>query len=92
MSALLAYQYTTIIPGVIPHFFSGGAAGVIAYKVGGRRGLVIASFIHGFVITILPVLLVPLLTGLGYVRATFADSDFAIICIIISWLLDIFFT
>lgn len=92
MSALLAYQYTTIIPGVIPHFFSGGAAGVIAYKVGGRRGLVIASFIHGFVITILPVLLVPLLTGLGYVRATFADSDFAIIGIIISWLLDLFLT
>jgi PTS system ascorbate-specific IIC component len=92
MSVLLFYQYTTIIPGVIPHFFSGGAAGVIAYKAGGRRGLVFATFIHGFFITIMPVFLVPLLTGLGYVRATFADSDFSIIGILISWLLDLFFT
>ncbi|OIJ20134.1 PTS ascorbate transporter subunit IIC [Anaerobacillus alkalidiazotrophicus] len=91
MAALLFYQYTTIIPGVIPHFFSGGAAGVIAYKVGGRRGLVVASFVHGFVITLLPVMLVPLLSGLGYIRATFADSDFSVIGILLHKLIEFLF-
>ncbi|GAF66964.1 hypothetical protein BTS2_3871 [Bacillus sp. TS-2] len=88
MSVLLTIQYTTIIPGVIPHFFSGGAAGVIAYKVGGRRGLVIASILHGFFITIVPIYLVPLLANLGYIRATFADSDFAILGLIVHWLIE----
>jgi ascorbate PTS system EIIC component len=90
MSVLLFYQYTTIIPGVIPHFFSGGAAGVIAYKIGGRRGLFIATFVHGFIITILPVFLTPLLSGLGYVRATFADSDFSIVGILLHFLVRLF--
>ncbi|MDQ0252929.1 PTS system ascorbate-specific IIC component [Evansella vedderi] len=90
MSIFLIYQYTTIIPGVIPHFFSGGAAGVIAYTVGGRRGLVIATFIHGMIITMLPMALVPLLTGLGYIRATFADSDFSIIGVLIHYLVRFF--
>jgi PTS system ascorbate-specific IIC component len=90
MSVLLFYQHTTIIPGVIPHFFSGGAAGVITYKMGGKRGLVIATFVHGFIITMLPVFLAPLLSGLGYVRATFADSDFSVIGILLDQLLRIF--
>lgn len=86
MIVLLQVQYTVIIPGVIPHFFSGGAAGVIAYKVGGRIGLVVSSLCHGFVITLLPVFLIPLLSNLGYLRATFADTDFSIIGIIVHWL------
>lgn len=88
MVVLINYQYTVIIPGIIPHFFSGGAAGVIAYKVGGRRGLIIASLCHGFVITILPVFLIPLLTGLGFIRATFADSDFSVIGILLHFILQ----
>lgn len=81
-------QYTIIIPGIVAHFFSGGAAGVIAYTIGRKRGLVVASIIHGFVITILPYYLVRILSGLGFVRATFADSDFAIWGFIAKWILE----
>lgn len=87
MALLYRIQYTIIIPGVIPLFFTGGAAGVIAYKVGGRRGLVVASVLHGFVITLLPIFLIPLLSGLGFIRATFADSDFAVVGLIVHYLL-----
>ncbi|MBR2566935.1 MAG: PTS ascorbate transporter subunit IIC [Paenibacillus sp.] len=83
MIVLLQVQYTVIIPGVIPHFFAGGAAGVIAYQIGGRKGLIVSSLIHGFVITILPSFLIPLLTNLGYLRATFADSDFSVIGVLV---------
>ncbi|WP_339158303.1 PTS ascorbate transporter subunit IIC [Paenibacillus sp. FSL W8-0186] len=83
MVVLLQVQYTVIIPGVIPHFFSGGAAGVIAYKIGGRKGLIVSSLIHGFAITLLPTVLIPLLSNLGYLRATFADSDFSVIGVLV---------
>jgi ascorbate PTS system EIIC component len=87
---LVLSQYTVIIPGVIPHFFSGGAAGVIAYKTGGRRGLIAASLVHGFFITFLPLFLLPL-QGFGFARATFADSDFFVVGIMLRKLLDFFF-
>ncbi|GIP35097.1 PTS ascorbate transporter subunit IIC [Paenibacillus sp. J2TS4] len=91
MIIMLNVQYTVIIPGIIPHFFSGGASGVIAYKIGGRRGLVVASLCHGFFISLLPIFLLPLLTGLGHVRATFADGDFSVIGIILHYIMDVFF-
>jgi PTS system ascorbate-specific IIC component len=87
MALLYLIQYTVIIPGIIPLFFSGGAAGVIAYKVGGRKGLVVASALHGFLITLLPIFLIPLLSGLGFIRATFADSDFAVVGMIVHYVL-----
>lgn len=90
MVVLLQVQYTVIIPGVIPHFFAGGAAGVIAYQIGGRKGLIVSSLIHGFVITILPAFLIPLLTNLGYLRATFADSDFSVIGVLVHQLFSWF--
>ena len=85
-------QYTIIIPGIVTHFFSGGAAGVISYKIGRRKGLLVACFIHGFIITFLPYFLIPILSGLGYVRATFGDSDFAIMGFLTKWILDFLLT
>ncbi|SHI83689.1 PTS system, ascorbate-specific IIC component [Geosporobacter subterraneus DSM 17957] len=82
-------QYTIIIPGIVTHFFSGGAAGVIAYKIGRKKGLVAACLVHGFLITFLPYFLIPILSGLGYVRATFGDSDFAVMGFITKWILDL---
>jgi Uncharacterized protein conserved in bacteria len=83
MILMMQLQYTVIIPGVIPNFFSGGAAGVIAYHIGGKRGLVMASLLHGFVLSLMPVFLVSLLSNLGYLRVTFADLDYSVIGIII---------
>lgn len=90
MGTLMALQSTIIIPGVIPHFFSGGASGVIAYQIGGRRGLIVAALCHGFIITMIPIFLLPLLSGLGFVRATFADTDFALVGMILNGLLRLF--
>ena len=87
---MMQLQYTVIIPGVIPNFFSGGAAGVIAYRMGGKRGLVIASLLHGFVLSLLPVFLVPLLSNLGYLRVTFADTDYSIIGMIVDTIIKWF--
>lgn len=89
MLLTLNIQYTVIIPGIIPHFFSGGASGVIAYKIGGRRGLVVATLCHGFLITMLPLFLTPLLSGLGFIRATFADSDYSVVGIIVHDIIEV---
>lgn len=88
MFGMAAVQYTIIIPGVIPHFFSGGAAGVIAYKLRGIKALVCMSIVHGMVITILPIPLLSYLRDLGYTRTTFGDTDLQLIGILIGWLVQ----
>ena len=65
-----------IIPGMVPHFFDGGTAGVFGNATGGRRGAVIGSLINGFLITIIPALLLSFLGSLGLSNTTFGDSDF----------------
>jgi len=90
MAVMLQLQFTVIIPGVVPNFFSGGAAGVIAYHMGGKKGLVAASLLHGFVLSLLPVFLVPLLSNLGYLRVTFADIDFSVVGIIVDAIMGLF--
>jgi len=65
-----------IIPGMVPHFFDGGTAGVFGNATGGRRGAVIGAFVNGFLITIIPALLLSFLGTLGLSNTTFGDSDF----------------
>jgi PTS system ascorbate-specific IIC component len=64
-----------ILPGVVPHFFTGATAGVFGNATGGIRGATIGSFINGLFITFLPVFLMPVLGDLGFANATFSDSD-----------------
>ncbi|MCJ7858385.1 hypothetical protein MUN33_06605 [Corynebacterium sp. LD5P10] len=45
---------TIVVPGVIAHFMTGGASGVIGNGVGGRRGAVLGAFVNGLAITFLP--------------------------------------
>ncbi len=40
-----------IIPGVVPHFFGSGPAGVLANATGGRRAVVVAGILGGLIIT-----------------------------------------
>lgn len=65
-----------IIPGMIPHFFDGGTAGVYGNATGGRRGAIIGSFINGLLITVLPALLLAYMGTLGLANTTFGDTDF----------------
>lgn len=67
-----------IIPGVVPHFFTGATAAVFGNATGGRRGAVIGSFVNGIMISFLPVALLPVLGNLGIANSTFADADFGV--------------
>ena len=70
---------TIVIPGVVAHFMCGATAGVIGNAVGGRRGATIGAFVHGFMISWVPILLIPVLGHLGLGTASFADSDFGVV-------------
>jgi len=66
-----------ILPGMVPHFFTGGGAGVFGNATGGRRGAAVGGFANGLIITFLPALLLGYLGALGFANTTFGDADFA---------------
>lgn len=65
-----------ILPGVVPHFFCGATSGVFANAEGGLKGCVIGAFLHGLLITFLPVVTMPVIGALGFASTTFSDADF----------------
>lgn len=76
--AILGFAGAVIIlPGVVPHFFTGATAGVFGNSTGGVRGASIGAFANGLLITFLPVFLMPVLGDLGFASTTFSDADFA---------------
>lgn len=83
MFLLYMLNLTIIIPGVVPHFFVGAAAGVFGNATGGRRGAILGAFAQGLLITFLPVFLLPVLGDLGLANTTFSDSDFGTIGILL---------
>ncbi|MCB6219584.1 PTS ascorbate transporter subunit IIC [Bacillus paralicheniformis] len=66
-----------VLPGVVPHFFTGASAGVFGNAAGGIRGAVLGSFVNGLIITFFPVFLLPVMGDLGFANTTFSDTDFA---------------
>lgn len=72
-----------ILPGVVPHFFTGATAGVFGNAMGGRRGAMCGAFCNGLLITFLPVLLLPVLGGIGLENTTFSDADFGVVGILL---------
>jgi len=79
-----------IVPGLVPHFFTGATAGVFGNATGGRRGAFIGAFANGLIISFLPALLLPVLGELGFQGTTFGDADFGVVGIILSQLLKWF--
>lgn len=67
-----------ILPGVVPHFFTGAAAGVFGNATGGLRGAVAGAFVNGIIISFLPLFLMPVLGELGFANSTFSDADFGV--------------
>ncbi|WP_405155076.1 PTS ascorbate transporter subunit IIC [Paenibacillus sp. FSL K6-0108] len=90
MFILPAVGLSVIIPGLVPHFFTGAAAGVFGNSTGGRRGAVLGSFANGLIISFLPALLLVFLGDAGFSGTTFGDSDFGIVGIIILGLAKVF--
>ncbi|EOT5954808.1 PTS transporter subunit IIC, partial [Escherichia coli] len=80
---LYLLNMTVIIPGVVPHFFVGAAAGVFGNATGGRRGAILGAFAQGLLITFLPVFLLPVLGDIGFANTTFSDADFGALGILL---------
>ncbi|MFQ3800930.1 PTS ascorbate transporter subunit IIC [Staphylococcus equorum] len=72
-----------IIPGLVPHFFTGATAGIFGNATGGRKGSIIGAFVNGLLLTFLPAMLLPVLGDLGFKNTTFGDIDFGVIGVII---------
>lgn len=84
MFTLYLLNMIVIIPGVVPHFFVGGAAaGVFGNATGGRRGAILGAFAQGLLITFLPVFLLPVLGDIGFANTTFSDADFGALGILL---------
>ncbi|HGJ5856551.1 PTS ascorbate transporter subunit IIC [Arsenophonus nasoniae] len=83
MFILYTLNMTVIIPGVVPHFFVGAAAGVFGNATGGRRGAILGAFAQGLLITFLPVFLLPILGNVGIANTTFSDADFSAVGILL---------
>lgn len=79
MLVLGALGLVIIIPGVVPHFFTGATAAVFGNTTGGRRGAMVGSFVNGVIISFLPVALLPVLGKLGFTNSTFSDADFGVV-------------
>lgn len=77
------FKWVLILPGVVPHFFTGATAGVFGNATGGRRGAMIGAFANGLLITFLPVLLLPVLGAIGFANTTFSDADFGAVGIVL---------
>lgn len=71
-----AFGIALILPGLVPHFFTGGAAGVYGNATGGRRGAIFGAFANGLLITFLPAFLLQVLGAFGSENTTFGDADF----------------
>ncbi|MGQ9666992.1 MAG: PTS ascorbate transporter subunit IIC [Anaerolineae bacterium] len=83
MLILGAIGATVIVPGLVPHFFVGGTAGVFGNATGGRRGCILGAFVNGLIITFGAALLLPVLGNLGFANTTFGDSDFQWVGIVV---------
>src|SRR5690625_1399919 len=71
-----AFGLALILPGMVPHFFTGGGAGVYGNATGGRRGAVLGGFVNGILITFLPAFLLNVMGDLSVGQSTFGDTDF----------------
>ncbi|MEV8603227.1 PTS ascorbate transporter subunit IIC [Streptomyces griseoviridis] len=78
MGVLVAVGGTIIIPGIVAHFMTGAASGVIGNATGGRRGAILGAMANGLLITFLPLLVLPFLGDVGLQNSTFSDADFGI--------------
>ncbi|MFJ8511929.1 PTS ascorbate transporter subunit IIC [Lysinibacillus xylanilyticus] len=79
-----------IVPGLVPHFFTGAAAGVFGNATGGRIGAMVGAFANGLIISFIPAILLIFMGDIGYEGTTFGDSDFGIVGIIIINVLKLF--
>lgn len=79
-----------IIPAAHICFFSGGTAGIFGNSTGGWRGAILGSFVVGLLLSFLPVLLYPTLSGLGITTSTFPNVDYNVVGSLLNGFLHLF--
>ncbi len=89
MLFLPIFGLKVIVPGLVPHFFTGAAAGVFGNATGGRKGAIFGSMANGLIISFLPALLLPVLGTLGFEGTTFGDADFGAVGIVLGNLINL---
>ena len=84
------WGFALILPGMVPHFFTGGGAGVFGNATGGKKGAVAGGFINGVLVTFLPALLMLVIDKLSAVSgietfrgSTFGDADFGVLGVLL---------
>lgn len=82
-----ALGLAVIVPGLIPHFFTGATAGVYGNATGGLRGAVFGAFVNGVLISFLPAVLLTCLGAIGFAGTTFGDTDFSVVGILLSFVM-----
>ncbi|GAB7126656.1 PTS ascorbate transporter subunit IIC [Silvimonas sp. JCM 19000] len=82
-----AFGLAVIVPGLIPHFFTGATAGVYGNATGGLRGAVLGAFVNGILISFLPAVLLTCLGAIGFAGTTFGDTDFSVVGILMSFVM-----
>ena len=90
MFLLGPFGLALIIPGMVPHFFTGATAGVFGNSTGGKKGAMVGAFVNGVLISFLPALLLPVLGSLGFANTTFGDADFGVVGIVIGYVAKLF--
>ena len=90
MALLGVFSLALIIPGLVPHFFTGAGAGVFGNATGGRVGAAVGGFVNGVLISFLPAFLLPVLGDLGFANTTFGDTDFGVVGILIGLIASLF--
>ncbi len=78
-----AFGLAVILPGLVPHFFTGGTAGIFGNATGGRRGAMVGGLVNGILITFLPALLMSIMQTLNLGNTTFENTDYAFYGILI---------
>jgi PTS system ascorbate-specific IIC component len=85
------YSLYVIIPSSTLCFFSGSASGLYGYVNGGKLGSIASSLLFGFILGILPLLLLPELKTLGFYKVALGEFDFTLVAMLIKYLFKLVF-
>lgn len=75
MFLMIAMKTIIIVPGIVPHFFCGGTAGIFGNATGGRKGCIIGASLYGILTSFLPLISLNFLGNMSSSSSTFSDLD-----------------